>query len=639
MLLRALYFLEHTGSPLFALPLLDQKYYDGFARALLGEGSLRDFAGFRPMLYPLFLAAWYWIAGPAMGIVLAIAVQHALGVATALLVASVAGRMFRSARAALAAGLLYALASPPLYFEGDLLIEPFLAFLVMALLWLIAHTVAQSGGRRIAGWIACGVLASFAAQARPNMVLFFAAFPAVAGLHWLSCRRRESLLPLLALAAAFVTQALWGFANARQSGYYQFVTGAGGINLYVGNNRQADGMIPRQARAATYSGEYRDSIQVFAEQEYRREIAARGTAPSDDPRVISDFWSAKARGEIAADPPRWIGLMLKKSWLMAWNHEVANNNSFSFILREESLLLRLLPVRWWLLLALAPAGAWFAWRRGDRRILAFVVAHILLYSASIALFFVNSRFRIPIWPTMAILAGGGVAWAWDFGRHPARERLALCSAALGMAALSLANWWRVPPDDYSRDYFFRSIANFEIGRPADAVADARRAVELDPANADIHFQLGNALFAADDFANARLSFLHVTGMEPAEPRAWNNLGATLEALDDHAGAYQAYLRALEVAPGHLSSLAGAAILEIRAGFLDDAEPRVEKALSSGGVTRADVLFAKAILLRARGRGADAAEWLARAQATAPALVARMLQQYEVKLPPRQLRPE
>ena len=48
--------MEHAHNPSFGVPTLDQKYYDTVARMLLAGEDLHMLHGFRPLLYPMFLA-------------------------------------------------------------------------------------------------------------------------------------------------------------------------------------------------------------------------------------------------------------------------------------------------------------------------------------------------------------------------------------------------------------------------------------------------------------------------------------------------------------------------------------------------------------------------------------------------------
>ena len=92
IIVRFAYFTQHIASPFFARAVLDQKYYDLCARQLVGEGgSIID--GFRPLLYPLFLSTFYRLDSQG-GIVVALIIQHLLGIGMVIMVGGLASRWF-----------------------------------------------------------------------------------------------------------------------------------------------------------------------------------------------------------------------------------------------------------------------------------------------------------------------------------------------------------------------------------------------------------------------------------------------------------------------------------------------------------------------------------------------------------------
>ena len=101
-------FVEHAHSDSFGVPTLDQKYYDMVAKMLLAGEDLHELNGFRPLLYPMFLAANYKLGG-SWGVDFALLAQHLLGVATGLLVALLGARLFGHRLSGLAAGALYSI--------------------------------------------------------------------------------------------------------------------------------------------------------------------------------------------------------------------------------------------------------------------------------------------------------------------------------------------------------------------------------------------------------------------------------------------------------------------------------------------------------------------------------------------------
>lgn len=632
LLIRLFYLSEHATSAFFGVPILDEKYYDAVARVLAaGQDVGAINPGFRPLLYPLFLAGAYRLAGDWGG-VLAISLQHLLGVATALLAAAAAARLFRRPAAGAWAGGLYVAAGPPLFFEGELLITSLFTFL-SALLLLSMSRLREDGPAL--GWLAAGALVALAAAARPNALTVAAAFVIFAAVGRRGRFRGRAARAGAALAGTLLGLVLFALVQAPLVGGVHLVGGSGGVNFYLGNKRTADGRIPRQDRAVTYGEEYRDSVEVFAEEVYREETG--DGAPDVAPGKISRYWLGRGLAEIRQDPGAWAALMARKVWFFFWNREIPNNKSFAFFRDHESSVLGFMPVGWWLLFALAPLGAVFAWRRGDRRRLLWTGLFVALYASGVVLFFVNSRYRIPVWPAMAVLAGGGalaLADAWrgrrfgDIGRG-----LAVAAAA---AAVSLVNWLGVPRESYARDFFFRSIAQLEKGNLEEAEADARSSVALEPTDAAAHFQAGTVALARGDDASAASSFERAAELLPGEPRIWNNLGVALERLGHPGRAYAHYLRALDLAGDYAPSLVNAALLELRAGLVEEAEARVRRAGELGSRSL-PYLCALAFVERERGREARYREALAEAERLDAGAVRRLVEDNRRPLSPVELR--
>ncbi len=647
-IVRLLYFTEHASSPFFQVTILDEKFYDTLGRALAdGRDPSRLNPGFRPWLYPVFLGVWFRL-GVQWGYALALAAQHLLGVVTAVLVADLAIRLFRRRLAGALAGALYVLAGPPLFFEGELLITGVFTFLATAQLWILSR--ADSADRRAslstaaAWWLTAGLWTALAAQARPNMLLFLAAYPAAALLIRSRRQARRRLLAGVALAGSLAVLIAFAFLGRSLSGRFQLVGGSGGVNFYLGNKIGADGMIPRQDRRVTYGDEYRDSVQVFAKQLYLEESRATGAANADAEALsaassveVSRYWLGRALGDIAADPSRWFTLLGRKTLFLAWNYEIPNNKSYDFISGHESKLLSFLPVRWWLLLSLGLLGLIAAWGSGDRRLLFWIAAFLCLHGLGVVLFFVNSRYRIPMWPAMAILAAGGLLSLVEKLKRRSHVDTAITVVTVaGLAAISLVNWLRVEPQSFARDYFFRSFANMEKGRLDAALADARTSVEIDSLAPAARFHLGNVELARGDDDLAYRHYLVASYQSPPEPRIYNNLGIVLERRNRPGLAYRNYQRALDLAGDYAPALVNAALLELRAGLSRRAAEKIARAeaLDFESVL---LLCARAFLERERGNLEQAQALLERARHTDPETVDRLLEENRRRLVPTRLR--
>ena len=610
LVLRAVYFVEHTGSPFFSVPILDEAYYDSVARVLAAGGEIDPTeigAGFRPLLYPALLAHAYRLAGD-WGDVAIVVVQHLVGVVTTMLVVLLSTRLFRSARAGLVGGLLFALAGPPLFYEGELLNTSL--FTCGLLLQVLAFATAGTSGRR---WLGCGALTGLISQLRPNALVLALVF-VVGGF-----RRRVVWTGLAGLGLVIVTIAA---IESPLVGQWRFAGGSGGVNFYLGNKLGADGMIPRQDVAVTYGTRYRDSVELFAENEY----AANGNG-----RGESLYWMGRALSDIKAEPRRWCALLVDKMAFVIWNEEIPSNRSFDFARRFESTVLTWLPVRWWMLFALAPLGALAARRRGDRDLLLASGGVVLLLTAVMVLFFVNSRFRVPLWPLMAALAGGGLVELCSIFKARRWIRGGVSVGALAvLSMLSLTNLSGSRLPSLGRDFFYRSLALLERGELLAADADARRALVLEPADAAVRFQLGTiALEQGRDLA-ALESIRGAALLQPGEARIYNNMGIVLERLGRLTQAYDAYRRSLELAPDYPPALVNSALFELRAGLLDAAADKLERAhaLGESGVPS---LCARGFLARERGDRQRAEELLERARSIDAEVTGRLEEENRKRL--------
>lgn len=550
---RFLYFFQSVDSPFFGRPILDQHYYDLCARQLAGGGGeLID--GFRPLLYPIFLSVFYIIDLDG-GLLAALIAQLLLGVASSILVAFLSARLFNSARAGMISGLCFVLSAPPLFYEVQLLITTFCSFLLIVLWAAVLRAVEKRSIKsEIFLWLVSGLTLGLASQARPNALALLIFFPLLSLYRLFFHQKKRSIrsaaLPLLALAGLLLVQIAFAALQARFSGHFDLITHAGGINLYLGNSREADGMIPKQDRHVVQGRIYKDPIQLMAAEGYREET---GNAGPITEQQVSKYWKNRTLTEIKHAPGRWLHLMLKKTWLMFWNHEVPNNRSFSFAAQKETPLLKWLPVRWWLLLALCPWGIAALVKHCKYEQLLWILSFFIVYSGTIIVFFVNSRFRIPLWPGMAILSGGGVLYLLHSLRNK-RPLILPLSFSILFSALSLINWFDIPPDNTENDLFARSRAYLERGHPERALPDIDQCLEKYPGNPRYHFLKGNILQQMGEYPLAISFYLRAIQLSPNDPSFHNNLGVAFEHAGDTESAEKAYLHALRLQPDLPSAL-------------------------------------------------------------------------------------
>ena len=95
-----------------------------------------------------------------------------------------------------------------------------------------------------------------------------------------------------------------------------------------------------------------------------------------------------------------------------------------------------------------------------------------------------------------------------------------------------------------------------------AEADFRRALDLDPADADAERRYGLLLATRGRLAEAIELSVRATRLDPESGSAWNNLGYFRSASGDYAGAREALRRALQITPNRVASLFNLAVVEL-----------------------------------------------------------------------------
>lgn len=644
LLLRCLYLSEHSASAFFGIPILDERYYDELARRLLeGRGAAILNPGFRPWLYPGLLAAIYALAGEH-GMVAAQVLQHLMGVGVTLLVCSLAMEIYRRAAAGWLAGGLYVLAGPPLFYEGELLITTCFTLLALITLRCLVAAVTAGAAKARWWWLAVGLCLGLTVQARPNILLLALAVPflALAGAGQAPGRwRRAAHWTALAAVGCVAVLACFGWLQRPLIGTFQWLPQSGGINLYLGNEQGADGMQPRQDEWVSYGEAYRDSVQVFAETIYRRAVG-RPEEPVTA-AAVSRYWMGRTWQEIRADPAAWGELMALKVIYLFTDFEIPNNKSYDFMRRHESTLLRWLPIRWGLLLGLAAVGWGGTFGRlppAQRLRLLPLYSYIWLLAVGICLFFVNGRYRIPLWPAVAVLAGGGGLYLWSVlsarrWRWLGMASLLLLATLLVSGGLGAKVRQTSFQDLQYRDFFYRSLAYYEKGQLEPALEDARRSIAALQAagseDAAVWFQLGNVAMALGDDALAFDSYRRASELTPDEPRIYNNMGILHERQGRYADAYRGYNYALVLADeGYPPALVNMALLELRAGLVSSAAIRLKGAASLAEPT-VPALCAMAFVARAQGDAEQARRLIEEARRRDSEVALRVLMELEQPL--------
>lgn len=405
--------------------------------------------------------------------------QIILGSVAVVLIFDTSRRWFGD-RAATIGAVLAILTGVISFYEVTVLqaaIDPFLVALTLSLL-----TYALQTGDQVLFAVTGLSLGAFVLN-RPNAILW--APVVVLAVIWVrSWRNAAALTIAFLLPLGAVT--LRNYVVAHE---VVLIASHGGLNFYIGNSADADGTYHHvPGIRPTIAGQEEDAPVVEAREGsfYRR------------------AWTW-----IAGNPGMAAILFLRKIAYTFNQTDLALNYSYAYFEKDVQSPLRWLVVGPWLLFPLGIAGAF---RNLRNRAFAAWFTFVPVYAVSVAIFFVSSRYRLPLLVPMCIASGalfvrphlGGwvaaavlaVAVCWNFGLDDGRahERTNMIVYLIEAHRFDEADQLIAATDAMTRDpqtlharsaeaYRSIAVASVQSGQPDDALRAFRAAQGLEPANA------------------------------------------------------------------------------------------------------------------------------------------------------------
>jgi tetratricopeptide (TPR) repeat protein len=496
--------------PIFEVPMLDAEYLVNWAQSIAAGdlwGSPEHSAYFRTPLYPMFLAAIFQL--PGNDLLLARIAQAVLGSIAAVLIASIAARRFGRV-AGWSAGLLAALSWPLLHYGRELLISALLVFLVALLLWVWDRTTPQSSGKR---WFGLGMLVGANALAWSSLITLAPFVMALAAWEDAPTTRRRIERAVLVAAGVLTLILPIAIRNRAVSGDWVPLASQGGINLWIGNNPEADGI---SARLPGFSSWRNEDVDAALAREYGHRVG-----PAEQDR----YFRRKAFTFLREHPADAVGLFARKMYFFFQGYEIRNDRDLES-LRERNAILKLpLPDFGWVA-PLAIAGLFFARKRW--REIAHLWGTALVVAATVAMFFVTARYRIAAWPALLPLAGAGAAGILERGAAPTTRgvRIALVVVLVLLARIDFLN---IRHPDPSQPHFQYGNVYARVQRYTDAEQEYRTALSIAPEFGEAHHHLGALYLEQNRLPEAIDELREAVRLLPNSFRARRSLAEALEA--------------------------------------------------------------------------------------------------------------
>ncbi len=418
----ALYSLAHLtwylDTPLGIKPVLDGQENLILAQQIQ-DGSLAREPFYRAMLYPALLAV--------------LSIGHSLlgllcHLANTTLAARLARRFWQDERSGLISGALVGLNPVLLHFAFDPLDTTLAITLFLATLTVLQTALQPDAGSNRCGLLlaSAGALISLTALARPHFLLTLAVLSVL--LLWATLRKRISKTHFASYAAACILPLLaFGLVQKSWSGSFQILPWQGAYNLWISNNPKANGLYYQQSVSFHHLEQHQNPNRMEAALLYEQAHGHLGTISEQ-----TAYWRTRTLSHVTSEPLAWLKLEAFKLYATLNNFEQYNNKTYAFH-KQLSPWLRYNPIGWGLLLALATFCAATLWRQKRSELLPLLaissslVAGLLIYMAS-------ARFRLPLTPLLAIVAGGlPLAWAAFSSSSSKLKRNALIATAAALA--------------------------------------------------------------------------------------------------------------------------------------------------------------------------------------------------------------
>ena len=481
-----IYFLKTT--PFFEplSKILDDGVYDGMALEISRGNWMADmpYSAYRIPLYPYFLAVIYHFFGRSMMAVHLI--QSFLGSLTPVILFFISKQIFKNVRAAVITGILASFYVPFIFYDNLLLGESLsVLFILTGLLLLLRGRIFFSG-------IFFGVSILF----RPNVLLAVLALAAVVwvvGVVKDQKTRKGMGEALIFLAASLVLIVPVTARNYVLHKDFLPITAVGGVNLYLGNNPEADGKFSLAKGIGTSLNEMIENSEKIAQKETGRVLK---------PSEVSSFWTKKAIGFAMASPGRFLALTARKAAYLFNHYEFPDILGMDFVAQFIPIF-GMNPFSYGFMVVFGVYGLFLSYR--ERNAAAWLpIAFFAGYAVSVIMFFVTARYRLPLAPLLIVFASFAIH---RLAQGLTRERtFGFLQWFVISAALSVLVFWPVERTTFGTNYNSLGVAFKKKGQFEQAEKYYRKAMEIEPRYPSSYYNFGLLLKAQGKDAEAREYF-------------------------------------------------------------------------------------------------------------------------------------
>lgn len=524
-------------TPYFQVPLVDAAWYHKEALRILDEGWVGDSVFFMAPFYQYFLAVFYKIFGIKIGLILIL--QGILSVSSVWLIYLFSARLFNQRVGVLSAALA-TFHGAFIFYSGFLLKANLSLFLTSLFLVALLKTCDIPTFRNFF-W--CGLILGILVPIRGNFLiviatlsLWFFFFPLRKSLRW------QNTIAFFLGAALFITP--FTIRNYYVSGDFVLVNSAAGFNFFIGNNPIANGynIAPSYIRLTPFYEEI--------DSKKRAEIVLGRALKASE---VSDYWMSQGWKFVREQPVDFFILQIKKLLIFINNSEKGDNYDIKFMKQFTPILhIGVIPYGAILLLTIIS----FYWGRWSSPPFIGVYLFIISYALSVIIFFVKSRYRIPIVPAMIPLAAFALLEGRNQVSRMSKKEIIILSTII--IALTVVIFRPIKNDNRSAklndygvaletkgfldeaiEHYKKALDTPPVHRRAalnlalayyqkkdidKAIEFSKKALEMDGKFVEARLFLASILYTQKDFGAASVHYKEILKEEPNNQKAHSQLG-------------------------------------------------------------------------------------------------------------------
>ncbi len=563
LILRLLYVIETNSTPFFQNLFSDSRiYYDLALKILSGDWAGHQIFFMSPG-YPYFIAIIFAVAGKS---ILAVRlVQVFLSSLNILFIYFITRNLSSTKTGYISAGIA-AVFSPFIFYSGAILLET-VQTLILSLFLVVVTNKETSSNKK--SWLWAGLLLGLASYFRANILLLFPVM-----LIWFILRmireksERKSLqrsLIYFALGCLFPVIIVTA-RNFMVGNDFVLISSNGGINFYLGNNKNAIGIYK--------TPEDFDFFNDLSGKKYAERTSGKTFTPSE----ASSFWLQKSLEYIEKNPFEWLKLTGKKFLFFFDNNENPQSAIMdpSFFAENYSTILKLPLPGFFIVFIVSLFGFAFTWNR--RKEYTVIYLFVLTYIAATIMFFIIGRFRVAVSPVFIVFAGIGISEGYKVikSRNYKKILVPAVIAILFISGITLL----IPKYNFTNYDAYIDIGNslFEKHEYDKALINFQKAVSLKP-DANSYVLLGNAYAAKKDFKEALGSYYKAINKNPEYALAYFNMGIAYTQTKNLNEAGKSFQKTIELDSTFAQAYRNLAIIDYIKGDYKSALFNFEKLLT------------------------------------------------------------